>query len=285
MYNIYIRTLQATVLLIRELPFYDVMTRSKCCLKAELCMMYIGLYSASTVSSDVGGRGVGPADEVPLVLSALPRREYFSLRKTGRKDLYSTPSSIPARGSYCCAQFTADDEWYRAKVVDVGKPTPHSALVCPVTATSLWCTSPLCPNCNCQCSVQFTHTLYVVYNPHTCCMRCTTHIHAICSVQPTCTLYAVYNPHTCCMRYTTPTHMLYVVYNPHTCCMRCTTHTHAVCGVQPPHMLYAVYNPHTRCMLCTTHTHAVCGVQPTHMLYAVYNPHTRCMYAHIRLPW
>ena len=174
--------------------------------------MCIGFYSASTVSSDVVGRGVGPADEVPLVLSALPRREYFSLRKTGRKDLYSTPSSIPARGSYCCAQFTADDEWYRAKVVDVGKPTPHSALVCPVTATSLWCTSLLCPNCNCQCSVQPPHTLYVVYNPHTRCMLCTT-----------------------------PTHMLYAVYNPH---------THAVCNVQPTHMLYVCTHTVTMVMYC-----------------------------------
>ena len=192
--------------------------------------MCIGLYSASTVSSDVVGRGVGPAHEVPLVLSALPRREYFSLRKTGRKDLYSTPSSIPARGSYCCAQFTADDEWYRAKVVDVGKPTPHSALVCPVTANAPWCTSPLCTNCNCQCSVQFTHTLYVVYNPHTCCMRCTTPTHAVCCVQPT--------------------HMLYAVYNPHTCCMWCTTHTHAVCGVQPPHTLYVCTHTVTMVMHC-----------------------------------
>lgn len=103
--------------------------------------MFIGLYSVCTASSDVSGHGVGPVHEVPLVLSALPCREYFSLHETGRKDLYSTPSSIPARGSYCCAQFTADDKWYRAKVLDIAKPTPHGALVCPVTAnvSLAWC--------------------------------------------------------------------------------------------------------------------------------------------------
>ena len=68
-----------------------------------------------------------PLREVPVVPSCTAtRREYFSLHRTCRKDQYSTPTSTPARGSYCCAQFTADDEWYRAKVLDIGRPTPHS---------------------------------------------------------------------------------------------------------------------------------------------------------------
>ena len=102
--------------------------------------------------------------------------------------------------------------------------------------------------------------------PSTHCAQYTTYMHTVCSTQLTCILYVVYNPHTCCMR-----------CKPTAYCMRYTTYMHTVCGIQHTYTYCMRCKPTAHCMQYTTYMHTVCGIQPTCIQYAVYNPHTCCM--------
>ena len=56
-------------------------------------------------------------------------REHFGrIRKSGGG--FQVPSHVPPPGSFIAAQFTYDNNWYRAKVMDVVHPTPHGVCVC-----------------------------------------------------------------------------------------------------------------------------------------------------------